>query len=344
VETYTEPRPLERKNPNYPGLALKDGREGWAKLSFVILPTGEVAEAMIEDSSGDKDMERAARAAVEQWRYEPARRNGEPVAQAMNETIIRFMLEDGERGARRGFVSRYRAASESIRTGDVATAAARIAELEADGSFNIYETAWFWFLKWYHLEASKSTDLAARVRALEAATAGALPDAVMLDPELHVTAMQRLFVLHVNQRNYGAAMTTFERLRDLVPVQRAPNYQAALAAMRQPYDAMAELVAAQNVLVTPAEIGEHDYWIGHLLRRSFALDGIEGRVDVVDIRCERGTARYGFKGEDELWTVPASWGDCGIYIKGEAGTTFAFQQYPSGSSAAAPISSVSGKP
>jgi hypothetical protein len=28
--------------------------------------------------------------------------------------------------------------------------------------------------------------------------------------------------------------------------------------------------------------------------------------------------------------VPASWGDCRVYIKGDVGATFAFEEYPEG--------------
>ncbi len=95
--TYVEPKSLVRVNPEYPASALSSGREGWVMLSFVISPTGDVVEPMIEQSSGGEPFERAALAAIARWKYAPATQDGVPVEQAMTKTIIRFQLETGFR-------------------------------------------------------------------------------------------------------------------------------------------------------------------------------------------------------------------------------------------------------
>src|SRR5262245_59362614 len=82
TDIYTEPVWLVRINPDYPRGAAAAGREGWATLSFVVTRDGEVVEALIEQSSGDEDIAQAALEAVRKWRYNPARRNGEPVEAA----------------------------------------------------------------------------------------------------------------------------------------------------------------------------------------------------------------------------------------------------------------------
>ena len=64
------------------------------------------------------------------------------------------------------------------------------------------------------------------------------------------------------------------------------------------------------------------------------MANVRGRVDVVDVRCELGTKRYDSFPIDGVWQVPASWGTCGVSIKGEPGTTFVFQEYPLGARAA----------
>lgn len=190
------------------------------------------------------------------------------------------------------------------------------------------EDAWFWFLKALYMDVSKSSDLDARAEALSRAVGRG----VYLDDELHVTATQQLYALHAQRGEYGAAIETFERLEGLRSVRGAANYDAALTAMRPTYEKMIETVNGQSLLTRQAEIGDHDYWVGKLLRRSFTLVDVMGRVDVVDIRCGRGTARFDFTKPDEAWTIPESWMSCGIYIKGQPGTTFTFVEYPLGSS------------
>jgi protein TonB len=329
-ETYVEPKVVTRINPRYPARALANGREGWATMSFVVSRSGEVVEAMIEESSGDEQIAQAALDALLKWRYEPARRNGEPVEQAMTKVTIVLQL-DGATGARAAFRKRYSEIVEQMEAQNLAAAAASIDEIEAEGRFNLYEDAWFWFLKALYMSVSKSPDLDARAQALSRAVSRG----VYLNPELHVTATQQLYAVHAQRGEFGAAIETFERLRDLKAVRTADNYDAALTAMRPSYDKMLETVHGQSLLTRQAEIGEHDYWVGNLLRRSFTLVDVMGRVDVVDIRCGRGTARFDFTKHDEVWTVPESWMSCGIYIKGQPGTTFTFLEYPLGYSAEA---------
>jgi TonB family protein len=318
-------------NPYYPQSALMAGREGWANLSFVVARDGSVVEAMIEESSGDEQIAQAALDAVMKWRYNPALLNGEPVEQAMKTVGIVFQLEDAT-GARRSFTKRYSEIAELLRAGDAAAAAAGIDELEQDGRFNLYDDAWFWFLKAYYLDVAKSSDVDARIRAL----GRAVGRQVYLEPALHVTGAQRLYALQARTGNFGAAIDTFEALRDEKAVREADNYEKALADMRPSYDQMLQAVQGRSVLVRQAKIDEHDYWVGKLLRRSFTLVDVVGRVDVVDIRCSQGTGRYAFTNAEQVWNVPESWVGCSVYIKGQPGTTFTFQEYPLESSADAP--------
>jgi hypothetical protein len=76
------------------------------------------------------------------------------------------------------------------------------------------------------------------------------------------------------------------------------------------------------------EIGGHEYWVHDLLRRSFSLSRVAGNVESVDIRCTRGTKRYDTFAEGDVWHVPESWGECGVYIKGTPGTTLALEEHP----------------
>src|SRR5262249_20924918 len=47
-------------------------------------------------------------------------------------------------------------------------------------------------------------------------------------------------------------------------------------------------------------------------------------------RCSRRNARYDAVPGEHTWTIPASCGECGAYIRGTQGTTFAFYEHPKG--------------
>lgn len=63
--------------PAYPVAARRSGREGRAVLRVVVSSTGEGRDVRIAESSGTPSLDEAALAAVRQWRFTPARRNGE---------------------------------------------------------------------------------------------------------------------------------------------------------------------------------------------------------------------------------------------------------------------------
>jgi TonB family protein len=325
AETYIKATPIERSAPSFPADALAQGQEGWVMVSFIVSPTGEVEEPMIEDSSGVASLDRAALQAVRKWRYSAALRNGTPVEQSMTKTRIVFQLEGGRKGASPQFVKKYRAVAELIDKGEFANVPALLDEMESGGRVNLYEDSFFWWLKYIYLEKSKSTDTKQMIDALRASI-GYEED--YLPADQFVAAAARLYALEVKTGDLSRARSTFARLRDSKAARRSKQHAPTLEALTPSYMEIERLVAGNTVLVSPGEIGSHDYWVHDLLRRSFSLGNIKGRVDVVDVRCERGTKRYDSFPIDAVWQVPESWGPCGVYIKGEPGTTFAFEDRP----------------
>ncbi|CAK9003867.1 Metal-pseudopaline receptor CntO [Durusdinium trenchii] len=84
AEQLVPPRRLPNNpNPRYPAEAVSRRLEGRVLLRVEILPTGETGEVRVHKSSGHENLDRAAIAAVEQWRFSPATRGGTPVRQAV---------------------------------------------------------------------------------------------------------------------------------------------------------------------------------------------------------------------------------------------------------------------
>jgi TonB family protein len=325
ASAYVPAEPVQRRNPIYPSSAITNSKEGWVVLSYVISPSGDVIEPMIEDSSGVEAFERAALRAVEGWKYRPATQDGEPVEQAMTKARMQFQLEGKPRGASAAFVSKYRRIVSLVEAKDFAGAEALITELEFGERANLYEDAWFWWMKYLYLSSAGSADTAEMRRSLQRALGY---EQEYLPPDQHVAAAERLFVLHARALDIAAALATFERLRDAKEARRSANYEPVIANLRPSYERLLEIVDGEDFLVLNGAVGEFDYWVHDLLRRSFSVADIAGRLDALDIRCERGTRRYHAVPVDTVWTIPPSWGKCGAYIKGEPGTTFAFREYP----------------
>ncbi len=67
---------LSRVAPTFPAIAKQMGVYGAVRMSVTISPEGTVSAVRV--ISGDGQLQRAAVAAVQQWRYKPARLNGQP--------------------------------------------------------------------------------------------------------------------------------------------------------------------------------------------------------------------------------------------------------------------------
>jgi len=78
--------------PRYPRIAVRDGLEGTVMLRVLVDVDGRPLEVVIENGSGHRLLDRAAREQVlERWRFRPALRNGNPV-QAWGLVPIEFRL------------------------------------------------------------------------------------------------------------------------------------------------------------------------------------------------------------------------------------------------------------
>jgi protein TonB len=66
-----EPKLIKMVQPQYPQEALMRGLEGWVDVSLQVTASGDVIEPRVEQTSRGRLFNRAALAAVEQWKYEP---------------------------------------------------------------------------------------------------------------------------------------------------------------------------------------------------------------------------------------------------------------------------------
>lgn len=65
--------------PEYPKSSLRNEETGTSTISFLIAVDGTVKESRIQKSSGFRDLDKAAVAALSKCRFKPATENGQPV-------------------------------------------------------------------------------------------------------------------------------------------------------------------------------------------------------------------------------------------------------------------------
>ncbi|TZF90408.1 energy transducer TonB, partial [Cognatilysobacter lacus] len=65
-------------SPDYPSRALREGARGTVLVLVHIGPDGVPTATEIAQSSGSRELDRAATEAVRRWRFEPAMSDGHP--------------------------------------------------------------------------------------------------------------------------------------------------------------------------------------------------------------------------------------------------------------------------
>lgn len=72
--------PISQPPPAYPRAAMQMGREGRVRVRVEIGADGVPTDTSVVESSGDRDLDRAAMDGVRRWRFKPAMAHGAPVA------------------------------------------------------------------------------------------------------------------------------------------------------------------------------------------------------------------------------------------------------------------------
>lgn len=88
-----KPEPLYRFSASYPIKMLARRKEGFVDVGFTVDERGFVQDTRVVVTSGESAFDRAALAAVQQFRYAPAFTNGMPVATEHVRTRITFRLD-----------------------------------------------------------------------------------------------------------------------------------------------------------------------------------------------------------------------------------------------------------
>jgi protein TonB len=85
--------PIVSPAPTYPPIALRDGITGTVELELLVGVDGRVVEVHVTHSSGNRQLDNAAREQVlRSWRFQPAMRDGVAV-QALGRVPIMFTLD-----------------------------------------------------------------------------------------------------------------------------------------------------------------------------------------------------------------------------------------------------------
>ncbi|WP_445359616.1 energy transducer TonB [Microbulbifer sp. ANSA005] len=301
---------IESSPLKYPPSEARSQREGWVVLSYVVSVEGVAVDAIVVDSSGNKQFERSALSNIKTWTWEPATLNGSPVEQIYTRSKFTFNMKMTSSGARRSFVLRYKEAASLIKNGSLDEAEVKIKKLGKREKWNHYEDSWFWWLKaQYNLAQGNK----------EAAYGNLLKsiayDGVYLPGNFYMTALEILFLSQVERAYYSDALDTFSKMKEFSD----GKYEDKILELSSIEEKIKIFLASDSPIAVSGAIGEHENWPYKLNRRKFYYQNIVGSVDKFELRCDRNRQVFEFL-LDNTWEVPESWGACTVYVYGEEGT------------------------
>lgn len=317
LETGTDAIAIERRPPKFPRAEAQARKEGWVMLSYIVEADGSVSHPLVEDSSGVRGFEKAAMKSITEWKFTPATQNGEATQACHNTVRFDFNLRSKTKGASRQFIRQYRKIKTLLDEGQLDEAKDALAVLKKRPKWNLYEDAWYWLLSARYFKDSGQPKQ--QLKSLQRASSSQrhVPE------DAYLVTLQSMFVLQIQANHFQDALATFER------IEKAKGGEKVVTLLQPYQQKVKDLLAGPEDLVIAGEIGNNDFWHYRLSRKQFTFAQISGKLDKLDVRCDRKRQTFSY-GEGESWTIPASWGECRVYVYGEENTTFKLLELPLG--------------
>ena len=318
LSTSTEPTPKVRVEPRYPVDAARNGREGWARFSFIIEKDGSVSNVITQETSGSKDITLAAKKAIMKWQYQPAIENGEPIQQCANSVQLSFKMhkqKNGTNGATKRFRSLYNKTKSALAEKDYTEVKQLLVKFEKIKYMHLSENNFLQLLSAQY--ASDIDDPALQLSHLNKVLFSSDPE----NNQQLVSLLKQKFILQIKLNQLKAAYSTFKYLKKIAGDETyLADYQVLI-------ERMDEFVKSEKALVVSGDIRSNDYWRYALVRNEFTLSNITGKLTKMDIRCANKRHVYSIE-SNNTWTIPDTWQQCNVYIFGENNTTFNLVEHP----------------
>lgn len=286
---------------------LNEGKEGWVTLQMMVDPDGKPFEVGVIDSSGDEAFRKEALRAAKVMQFEPAHSGTETVSSSY-EVKLKFHMPGREKGARREFVSGYKALRDAVSAGNRGLADELMARLKPD---NLYEDAYHGVAAYMYAEKWGTPQ--EQFAALRQAVAGETK-ATFLPRPLFESVLALMFKMQAQSGRLGAALDTYKTLKAL------PADAKTLAPLTPIVDVINNLRNGTEPLGVLGKI-DTAAWTHTLLRRHFQLQDVKGKIEELKLRCEREYLAFPFDPTLQYSVSPKA-GTCRLEVIGDGDTEF----------------------
>ncbi|WP_299773534.1 energy transducer TonB [uncultured Pseudoteredinibacter sp.] len=309
---YEPPQSLSTHKLSYPKKELSLGREGSVIVSYVVNTDGSVTDAVIVDSEGGVGFEKHALKYIRKAKFIPAKLNGVSIKSSNQKHKLTWALNSGRRGVSKKFLAKYRTLQIQLSNNQLEEYAKTISGFEEKLVKNTEERAWFSLLQanYYRLVGDKDSYLTYLNRTLSY-------ESPQIPKKMHSSAIASLYSEQVKQRKYVEAFETAERISS--KYNKHPMLDEIL---KHKAKVVASLEKTQ-VITTSGKISTSERpWHHSLYRRHIGVEVTEGKLNKMDIRCDRKATTIEITSQAQSWKIPKSWGHCVVQLWGDRDSRF----------------------
>ncbi len=307
LATIDDAKVIKRVAPKYPINAARLGKEGSAKLSYVIDTKGNVSHVIVEDIIGYKGFAKVAKKAVSQWKFKPALEDGKPVQQCQNAVQLDFSMSmDGHKVSQQ-FYRLYKKTQRAFADNDLELVKKYLDKLTKLEAWKLADISYTNLLKAKYAQMLNKP--AEQLKYLN-------KTGNVFQKDVYFSLLSQRYKLNIQFNNLYEANKDLEQM---LKMEQAKPYLAKLKQQKQNIDDFIE--NGGDIVVDGTLNSEHNFWKYTLLRNNFSLLQTSGKLDEVDLRC--ANKRHIFKiGDDSQWNIPKKWQHCSVYISGDKNAVF----------------------
>lgn len=310
----TAPAPKEQAAPEIPvNPQFRFPLEGWVTVRYTVKADGSTDDVRVVDVAPiGYAGEKAAVEAVEDWTFEPARVDGEPVDWYNNVSAVVFDAE-GEATASDPFIQGYMGIVQQLQQGEVEAARTRLDGLRPNAT-RLVEIG---LIEMQAAAVLAGTgDVSGAYEAIRRATDERVP---VLEGEDLAGALIVRYDIERELGYFGNALETYERIVSLVELPDDDPVAASAALIRQAVDSGAAIMIPGQVNREP--------WVHEPTWRTFSLTEVDGDVRGIDLECNRRKTTLEYVADTD-WSIPQSWGDCVVAVNARRNTSFKLVEFP----------------
>lgn len=317
VQAFSTPRSIEAKLPLYPTRELVRGEEGLVRVDFMVNTDGTAFDPFVADHVGSEGFLEAALAALDETRFQPAMRGGEPIVGSAS-ILYRFEMEEQSQGASETFSGLYRNFQRASRNEDGERMDDALANLERHGAKNRYENAFLDLARYQHalLFGSEIEQMQYLRGALS--TSSMPDDPVYLDADVARELRRLLLPLQMRNNYFSEALDTYA-------LMQAEGDEEAVSFFADAITKVKALEFDETEYSLPLRIGASGDVGVQLFKHSIAVTGGTGALIEMSLRCEQHYIAFEIE-RDIYYEVPDEWGDCSAQIVGDTGAEFVLLQ------------------